>query len=40
MKQVAKLNEAIGEGRYEDLLKILGHHPDKTSGDGVEPDNE
>ena len=29
MKQVAKLSEAVGEGRYEDLLEILGHHPDK-----------
>jgi hypothetical protein len=40
MKQVAKLNEALGEGRYEDLLRILGHRPDKTLPDGVEPDNE
>ena len=24
MKQVAKLSEAVGEGRYEDLLEILG----------------
>jgi hypothetical protein len=39
MKQVAKLSEAVGEGRYEDLLEILGHHPDR-SPDGVEADNE
>jgi len=40
MKQVAKLSEAVGEGRYEDLLEILGHHPDKSLPDGVEPDSE
>jgi hypothetical protein len=40
MKQVAKLSEAVGEGRYEDLLEILGHHPDRPLPDGVEPDNE
>ncbi|HEX4785199.1 MAG TPA: hypothetical protein VH350_12710 [Candidatus Sulfotelmatobacter sp.] len=40
MKQVAKLSEAVGEGRYEDLLEILGHHPDRSLPDGVEPDNE
>jgi len=40
MKQVAKLSEAVGQGRYEDLLEILGHHPDKSLPDGVEPDNE
>jgi len=40
MEQVAKLSEAVGEGRYEDLLEILGHHPDKSLPDGVEPDNE
>jgi hypothetical protein len=39
MKQVAKLSEAVGGGHYEDLLEILGHHPDR-SADGVEPDNE
>jgi hypothetical protein len=37
MKQVAKLSEAVGEGRYEDLLVILGHHPDKPQADGIEP---
>ncbi|MGE5110923.1 MAG: hypothetical protein ACM3JB_08720 [Acidobacteriaceae bacterium] len=40
MKQVAKLSEAVGQGRYEDLLEILGHHPDRSVPDGVEPDNE
>ena len=40
MKQVAKLSEAVGEGRYEDLLEILGHHPDRALPDGVEPDSE
>jgi hypothetical protein len=40
MKQVAKLSEAVGEGRYEDLLEILGHHPDRSTLDGIEPDNE
>ena len=39
MMQVAKLSEAVGEGRYEDLLEILGHHPDRSLPDGVEPDN-
>jgi hypothetical protein len=37
MKQVAKLSESVGEGRYEDLLEILGRHPDKSS-DALEPD--
>jgi hypothetical protein len=40
MKQVAKLSEAVGEGQYEDLLEILGHHPDRSLPDGVEPDSE
>ena len=40
MKQVAKLSEAVGEGRYEDLLEILGHHPDRALPGGVEPDSE
>ena len=40
MKQVAKLSEAVGEGRYEDLLEILGHHPGRSLPDGVEPDSE
>jgi hypothetical protein len=40
MKQVAKLSEAVGGGRYEDLLEILGHHPDRSLPDGAEPDSE
>jgi hypothetical protein len=40
MKQVAKLSEAVGEGRYEDLLEIIGHHPDRSLPDGVEPGSE
>ena len=40
MKQVAKLSEAVGEGRYQDLLEILGHHPDKSCPDGAEPEKE
>jgi hypothetical protein len=31
MKQVAKLSDAVGQGRYDDLLELLGRHPDKTS---------
>ena len=31
MKQVAKLSEAVGEGRYEELLEILGRHSDKSA---------
>jgi hypothetical protein len=40
MKQVAKLSEAVGEGRYEDLLEILGHHPDRSLPEGAELDGE
>ena len=40
MKQVAKLSEAVGEGRYEELLEILGYHPEKSQADGVGSDNE
>jgi len=36
MKQWAKLSEAVGEGRYEDLLEVLGHHPDRSLPDGLE----
>jgi hypothetical protein len=36
MKQVAKLSEAVGEGRYEDLLEVLGHHPDRSLPEGLE----
>src|SRR3977135_3675246 len=37
MKQVAKLSEAVGEGRYEKLLELLGRHSDKPS-DALELD--
>ena len=40
MKQVAKLSEAVGEGRYEDLLEILGHHSDNSLPDGYEHDRD
>jgi hypothetical protein len=41
MKQVAKLSEAVGEGRYEELLEILGRHPDKSSNAlELDPDEE
>ena len=40
MKQVAKLSVAVGEGRYEDLLEILGHHPDSSLPEGAELDGE
>jgi hypothetical protein len=39
MKQVAKLSEAVGEGRYTELLEILGRHPDQTSSDALEVDS-
>jgi len=39
MKQVAKLSEAVGEGRYTELLEILGRHPDQTSVDSLEVDS-
>jgi hypothetical protein len=32
MKQVVTLSEAVGEGRYEELLELLGRHPDRSSG--------
>lgn len=38
MKQVAKLSEAVGQGRYEELLELLGHHPDKISAELLEQD--
>jgi len=40
IQQVAKLSEAVGEGRYGDLLEVLVHPPDRSLPDGVEPDNE
>ena len=39
MEQVAKLSEAVGEGRYEELLEILGRHPDRSLPDGLEQDD-
>jgi hypothetical protein len=33
MKQVARLSEAVGQGRYEELLELLGRHPDKVSAE-------
>ena len=38
MKQVGKLSESVGQGRYEDLLEILGRHPDSSLPDGYEQD--
>ena len=38
MKQVAKLSEAVGQGRYEELLELLGRHPDKVSSDLLDQD--
>lgn len=38
MKQVAKLSEAVGQGRYEELLELLGRHPDKVSADLLDQD--
>src|SRR5579864_4534543 len=38
MKQVARLSEAVGQGRYEELLELLGRHPDKISADLLDQD--
>jgi hypothetical protein len=38
MKQVARLSEAVGSGRYEELLELLGRHPDKISADALAED--
>ncbi len=38
MKQVARLSEAVGQGRYEELLQLLGRHPDKVSADLLDQD--
>ena len=38
MKQVARLSEAVGQGRYEELLELLGRHPDKVSADLLDQD--
>jgi hypothetical protein len=40
INQVAKLSEALGDGRYEDLLEVLVHHHDRSLPDGGEPDND
>jgi hypothetical protein len=40
MKLVARLSEAVGQGRYEELLELLGRHPDKVSADLLEPDEK
>ena len=40
MRQVSKLTDAVGQGRYDDLLEILGHHPDKNSGQPSEDGSE
>jgi hypothetical protein len=36
MDQVRKLSAAVGEGRYDELLDILGRPQDKSVADGVE----
>jgi hypothetical protein len=38
MKQVARLSEAVGQGRYEELLELLGRHPEKVSADLLDQD--
>jgi len=38
MKQVARLSEAVGQGRYEELLELLGRHPDQVSADLLDQD--
>ena len=40
MRQVSKLTDAVGQGRYDDLLEILGHHPEKNSGQPADDSNE
>ena len=39
MEQVRKLSGAVSEGRYEELLEILGRHPEKSLPDGLGQDN-
>ena len=36
MEQVRKLSGAVGEGRYDELLEILGRPQDKSLADGLE----
>src|SRR5437879_6619541 len=38
MEQVRRLSEAVGQGRYEELLELLGRHPDKVSADLLDQD--
>src|SRR6201993_673863 len=38
MKQVSRLSEAVGQGRYEELLELLGRHPDQVSADLLDQD--
>ena len=39
MSQVRKLSGAVSEGRYEELLEVLGRHPEKSLPDGSEQDS-
>jgi hypothetical protein len=39
MQQVRKLSGAVSEGRYEELLEILGRHPDKSLPDDTDQDS-
>jgi hypothetical protein len=39
MDQVRKLSGAVGEGRYEELLEILGRHPGRSLPDGFDEDH-
>src|SRR3981189_2821471 len=36
MEQVRKLSAAVGEGRYAELLEVLGRSPDKSLVDGLD----
>jgi hypothetical protein len=35
-KKIQQVSEAVGDGRYEDLLKLIGHNPNKRAGEGSE----
>jgi hypothetical protein len=39
MAQVRKLSGAVSEGRYEELLEVLGRHPEKSLPDGLDQDS-
>ncbi|MGH9511345.1 MAG: hypothetical protein ACRD2U_04340 [Terriglobales bacterium] len=39
MAQVRKLSGAVSEGRYEELLEVLGRHPEKSLPNGLEQDS-